>query len=171
MLLWEIITGMKPLSFEWLDDSHARFSCGSLYYGILIENKTLLIGGRDLKISNVVFGVLESSNGIFQSEDLSLKATNAGNIREILATVARAVTKNKYVLNRDLILLAAGDELKEKRFHVYSLAAADIIGEIPEFSEVYPVIAGGGSKLIGISKIKFSEEELILLGQILNIPK
>jgi hypothetical protein len=169
MLLWEIIKNIKPLPFEWQDNIHARFNSIHARYGIVYEKKKLAVLNKTLSVTNIVFGTLETESGSFSQKELNLSLTGYGNIREVFATVGAAVIANKPKTN--LIVIGAGDNVKEKRSHLYSLAISDIISDLPEYADVYYVEDKVGNKLTVMSDENLSKEMQIELAKLIGLDK
>lgn len=169
MLLWEIIKNVKPLPFEWLDNEHARFNSGNFNYGLIFENKIIKLPEETLSVTNIVFGTLNTDNGLFSINDLNLGLTNSGNIRTIFGTLAAAVVANKPKSN--LIVIGAGDNVREKRSHLYSLVISDILSEFKEYSDIYDVTDSNGNKLCVISNKKLSNKIQTDLSKLIGFDK
>jgi glycerate kinase len=169
MLLWEIIKNVTPLPFEWLDDTHARFNSGDFNYGLIFETKVIKLPGEILSVTNIVFGTLHTDNGLFSINDLNLSLTNSGNIRTIFGTLAAAVVANKPKTN--LVVIGAGDNVREKRSHLYSMVISDILSEFKEYSDIYDVTDSNGNKLCVMANKKLSNKTQIELAKLIGLDK
>jgi hypothetical protein len=170
-LLKEILD-MVALPYKWIDEERAVFSLNDVKYGIFVDFQVLSLVYKTYNVANISFGIIKNKKFI-SAADLNTSITNAGKPLTVMSTVAEACIANKQIVDVDILCLAAADQAKEKRLNLYSVALSEIKSKVKSFttSNIIYVKTENESRVMILSKVKFSEEDKEIITKQLKIDK
>jgi len=165
MLLQEIINA-PPLPYKWLTTNTCSFVFNNTSFGIVLEPMMLtLVGGKQISVVNISFGVVKDINQPISPKNLNLNLTGFGSPRTVMSTVAAACTDNKTMRTYDMFVVAASEQVT-RRVGMYTLAISQLdtnLHDLYKFS--YRAHTPNGTTLIVSSKIELSQEEIEYVGK------
>lgn len=172
MILREIL-GLHPFEFKWVENGiRAVFNDGIQNLGVLIDDLSLDLESRSLSVVNVSFGVIKGET--FQDEDdLNTTLTASHSARKVFSTVAAICKESSILQNANIICLGGGDEHKDRRSVLYSIAWNEINHSIPKFKGIKPVKlkTDSDSILLIMSSVELSKDETEKVLSALNFVK
>src|SRR5574343_62550 len=124
MLLQEILD-VEYLPVKWITNSTGTFSFMDKQFGIIIESIEIDIQTRYITVCNISFGVVIDITKPITHNNINRELTNFGKPRTVMATVGRACVSNPHIQDFDIILVAAADQVKQKRIGIYTLAISE----------------------------------------------
>jgi hypothetical protein len=164
MLLQEILN-VEYLPVTWLSDTIGTFDFNDKQFGIIFQEYDITLKPRILDVVNISFGLVIDTSKPISATNIDRTLTKFGKPRTILATVGHACVDNPKIKAYDLIVIAASDQAKEKRFGVYGLAINELITKLPEYKNVYHANTANGTILTVISRITLTQAESDYIGK------
>jgi hypothetical protein len=124
-----------------------------------------------VSVVNISFGLVIDPDQPISSTNIDRTLTKFGNPRTILATVGNACVNNPHIQQYDIIIVAASDQVKEKRIGVYTLAISELSTHLKQYQYSYRAHTPNNSILVVTSRIKLSQEEVDFIStEILHKP-
>lgn len=159
MLINEILN-VEPLPYRWISPTAGVFDLEGVPFGIILENYDLRLPARSVSVVNISFGVLQDTNLGVTPQNIDRTLTNFGKPRTVMATVAAACVDNHVVKQHDIIIVAASDQVKEKRIGVYTLVISELASKMPEYKFSYRAHTQSGSILVVESRVELTQDEV-----------
>lgn len=159
MLINEILN-VDPLPYRWITPTTGIFELDGVPFGIVLESYTLRLPARSVSVVNISFGVMRDVSVGVTPQNIDRTLTNFGKPRTVMATVAVACIDNPTVKQHDIIIVAASDQVKEKRIGVYTLAINELASKMPEYKFSYRAHTPTGSILVVESHVELNQDEV-----------
>ncbi|MCK9369678.1 hypothetical protein M0R04_07200 [Candidatus Dojkabacteria bacterium] len=159
MLLSEILN-ITHLPYKWISNTIGTFEFNNHQFGIVLEDYHVQLPTHIISIVNISFGLVIDSNEPISPTNIDRALTKFGNPRTILATVGNACVNNPHLQQYDIIMVAASDQVKEKRIGVYVMAINELITHLKQYQYSYRAHTPNNSILVVTSKIKLSQDEI-----------
>lgn len=159
MLINEILN-VEPLPHRWITPTSGVFDLEGTPFGIVLESYNLQLPERAIGVVNISFGIIRDTNLDVTPQNIDRTLTNFGKPRTVMATVAAACTNNPTVKQHDIIIVAASDQVKEKRIGVYTLAISELASKMPEYEFSYRAHTPSGSILVVESRVELTQDEV-----------
>ena len=159
MLINEILN-VEPLPYRWITATTGVFDLEGIPFGIILESYNLQLPARAVGVVNISFGVLRDTNAGVTAHNIDRTLTNFGKPRTVMATVATACIDSPTVKQHDIIIVAASDQVKQKRIGVYTLAISELASKMPEYKFSYRAHTPTGSILVVESRVELTQDEV-----------
>lgn len=164
MLLCEILN-IEYLPVEWIQPDVGEFFVDDVKYGIIFENLNIRLPTRTVIVVNISFGNIIDNNQPISSSNINRGIKHTGKPRTVLSTVGNACAHNSYIKNFDMIVVAASDQVKEKRIGIYTLALSELLTLLPEYQYDYTAKTPNGSLLAIQSRVQLTQQETNYIGK------
>lgn len=164
MLIREILN-LYPLPYKWLSPTIGTFEFNNTLFGIVLEEYELPLTNRRLRTVNISFGVVIDPTKPISATNINRELTNFGQPRTVMTTVANACVENPHIHSYDVLIVAASDQVKQKRIGVYVLAIGELATRLPEYMHDYRAHTPNGSVLVVKSKVELTQEEVEFVGK------
>lgn len=152
------------LPYKWLDDYTATFVFNDKLFGIVLDTNQITLPTRTLSFVNVLFGVVVDPNKPITHENINTDVTGFGKARTVMTTVGYACRDNKVIRNYELIVVAAADQLKQKRVGMYVMTIFELSRYFKEYQFEYRAHPNGAI-LIVQSKVELTQPEIEYIGE------
>lgn len=159
MKLYEILN-IEHLPYEWLTPTTGKFILNETVFGIVLEEMTLRLPSRDLSVVNITFGPVVDMSKPISERNIDRNLTNFGKPRTVMSTVANACVNNPQLKQNDIIIVAASDQVKEKRIGIYTLAISELATRLAEYKYSYRATTREKSILVVDSKVELTDDEV-----------
>lgn len=160
MLINEILN-LQPQPYKWTSASTCEFSIGAIPFGIVLETYPIMLPTRrSISVVNISFGRVIDTSLPVSADNIDRTLTNFGQPRTVMATVASACVNNPTIRTHDMFIVAASDQVKQKRIGVYTLAISELTSQLTEYQHSYTATTSNGSLLVVTSKIELTQEEI-----------
>lgn len=163
MFLEEIVNA-TPLVYKWISRDVASFEMDEALYGIILESNSIQLPERTISIVNITFGQVIDTNKKISSTNINRSLTGAGKPRTVMSTVAKACLENDFIKQHDMFVVAASDQVKEKRIGIYGLVLTLLSNYLKEYKYSYRAHTPNNSILVVDSKIKLTQDEVEFIG-------
>ncbi len=170
MLLSEILD-ITQLPFKWLSNTIGTFEFNNHQFGIVFEEFAFPLPRRKVSVVNISVGIVIDNTQPISQSNIDQTLTNFGNPRTILATVGNACVNNPHIQQYDIIVVAAFDQVKEKRISLHTLTISELLTHLKQYKRGYRAHTPNNSILVVTSKIKLSQDEVNFIStEILHNP-
>ena len=167
MKLDEILQ-LTHLPVKWLTDHTAIFEFNDTLFGIVLDTEQIELPTRTISVINILFGVVVDIHGPISADNINTTPTGFGKTRTIMTTVGYACRNNTIIQNYNIIIVAATDQVREKRIGIYSLVMLELSKYFPVHKHSYRAHPNGAI-LVVQSKIELTQDEIEYIGSnILN---
>jgi hypothetical protein len=164
MLLREILD-LHPLPYKWLSPTVGSFEFNGKLFGIVLEEYQLTLQTREVSTVNISFGIVMDVTQPISSTNINRELTGFGQPRTIMTTVANACVDNPELLKNDILIVAASDQVKQKRIGVYTLAISELATRLRQYQYSYRAHTPSGSILVVTSKVELTQDEVEFIGK------
>lgn len=154
------ILNVDPLPYRWVTPTSGVFDLEGIPFGIVLESYNLQLPERAISVVNISFGVVRDTNAGVTPHNIDRTLTNFEKPRTVMATVAAACTDNPTVKQHDIIIVAASDQVKQKRIGVYTLAISELASKMPEYKFSYRAHTPTGAILVVESRLELTQGEV-----------
>jgi hypothetical protein len=162
MRLDEILQ-LVHLPYKWLNDHTATFEFNDKLFGIVLDTDQIELPTRELSFVNILFGIVIDPSKPITHENISTEITGFGKARTVMTTVGYACKDNNIIRNYDIMVVAAADQLKQKRIGMYCMAIFELSRYFKEHCYSYRAHPKGAI-LVVQSKVELTQDEIEYIG-------